>query len=60
MIMTLGVAFELTPEQVKELFDIAFPEFEQYNIILEKKMNLAKANELLFNQGLPLLGTAEE
>ena len=57
-IITLAIAFKLNKEQTQELIDIAFPEFKFYKIIIEGKMSLTDANELLDEQGLDLLGTA--
>ena len=57
-IITLAIAFKLKKEQTQELIDIAFPEFQFYKIIIEGKMSLTDANELLDEQGLDLLGTS--
>ena len=57
-IVTLAIAFNLNKEQTQELIDIAFPEFQFYKIIIEGKMSLTDANELLDEQGLDLLGTS--
>ena len=57
-IITLAIAFKLNKEQTQELIDIAFPEFQFYKIIIEGKNTLEDANELLYEQGLDLLGTA--
>ena len=57
-IITLAIAFKLNKEQTQELIDIAFPEFQFYKIIIEGKMSLTDANELLDEQGLDLLGTS--
>ena len=57
-IITLAIAFNLNKEQTQELIDIAFPEFQFYKIIIEGKMSLTDANELLDEQGLDLLGTS--
>ena len=57
-IVTLAIAFNLNKEQTQDLIDIAFPEFQFYKIIIEGKMSLTDANELLDEQGLDLLGTS--
>ena len=57
-IVTLAIAFNLNKEQTQELIDIAFPEIQFYKIIIEGKMSLTDANELLDEQGLDLLGTS--
>ena len=56
-IITLAIAFKLNEEQTQELIDIAFPAFQFYKRIIKEKMSLAEANELLYEQGLNLLGT---
>lgn len=57
-IITLAIAFKLNKEQTQKLIDIAFPEIQFYKIIIEGKMSLTEANELLDEQALDLLGTA--
>ena len=57
-IITLAIAFKLNKEQTQELIYIAFPEIQFYKIIIEGKMSLTDANELLDEQGLDLLGTS--
>ena len=57
-IITLAIAFKLNKEQTQELIYIAFPEIQFYKIIIEGKMSLTDANELLYEQGLDLLGTS--
>ena len=57
-IITLAIACKLNNEQIQELIDIAFPEFQFYKIIIEEKMSLTDANDLLDEQGLDLLGTS--
>ena len=57
-IITLAIAFKLNAEETQELINVAFPEFQFYKIIIEGKMSLADANELLYEQGSDLLGTS--
>jgi hypothetical protein len=57
-IITLAIAFDLNEEETLELINVAFPEFRFYKTIIKEKKRLADANELLFEQGLDLLGTA--
>ena len=59
-IFTLGVALKLNVQEIKELMKLAYPELETYIYIIEKGLSLEKGNELLYDEGLPLLGTAEE
>ena len=56
-IITLAIAFNLNKEETQELINVAFPAFKFYETIIEEKMSLADANELLYDQGLDLLGT---
>ena len=56
-IITLAIAFNLNKEETQELINVAFPAFKFYKTIIEEKMSLADANELLYDQGLDLLGT---
>ena len=57
-IITLAIAFKLNAEETQELINVAFPEFQFYKIIIEGKMSLTDANELLYEQGSDLLGTS--
>ena len=57
-IITLAIAFKLNAEETQELINVAFPEFQFYQKIIEEKMSLADANELLYEQGSDLLGTS--
>ena len=56
-IITLAIAFKLNAEETQELINVAFPALQFYKIIIEGKMSLTNANELLDEQGLDLLGT---
>ena len=57
-IITLAIAFKLNAEETQELINVAFPEFQFYQKIINEKMSLADANELLYEQGSDLLGTS--
>ena len=57
-IITLAIAFKLNAEETQELINVAFPEFQFYQKIINEKMSLAAANELLYEQGSDLLGTS--
>lgn len=57
-IITLAIAFNLNQEETQELINIAFPAFKFYKTIIEEKMSLVDANELLYDQGLDLIGTS--
>ena len=57
-IITLAIAFKLNAKETQELINVAFPEFQFYQKIIEGKMSLTDANELLDEQGLDLLGTS--
>ena len=57
-IITLAIAFKLNAEETQELINVAFPEFQFYQKIIEGKMSLTDANELLYEQGSDLLGTS--
>ena len=57
-IITLAIAFKLNAEETQELINVAFPEFQFYQKIIEGNMSLTDANELLYEQGSDLLGTS--
>ena len=60
VVMSICVALGLDKEETIEMFYAAFPYFPFWNEIIEKKMNIFEANELLDEQGLPLLGSQTE
>lgn len=60
VVMSICVALGLDKAETIEMFYAAFPYFPFWNEIIEKKMNIFEANELLDEQGLPLLGSQTE
>ena len=56
VVMAVCVGLRLNREEAKELFFSAFPEFDAWTTILERKWDIDQANELLYENGLPLLG----
>lgn len=54
-IQAVAQALELTPEQRRELFYIAYPEFYVWEDAAEKGYSVNETNDLLHEKGLPLL-----
>lgn len=54
-IQAVAQALELTPEQRRELFYTAYPEFYVWEEAAEKGYSVDETNDLLHEKGLPLL-----
>ena len=54
-IQAIALALELGPEERRELFYTAFPEFYVWDEASENGYNVSDTNELLEKKGLPLL-----
>lgn len=54
-IQAIALALELNPEERRELFYTAFPEFSVWDEASEKRYTVIDTNELLEKKGLPLL-----
>ena len=61
VIMALSIGFQLSSEESKkELLHAAFPERAFWNDFLDNHFDIHKTNEILYDNGLPLLGKSEE
>ena len=54
-IQAIAQALKLTPEQRRELFYSAFPEFYVWEEAAERGYSVNETNDLLYDRGLPLL-----
>lgn len=54
-IQAIAQALKLTPEQRRELFYTAFPEFYVWEEAAEQGYSVNETNDLLYDRGLPLL-----
>ena len=59
-VIAVSVAFGLDSAATKKLLDVVFPELPLLKQILDQHMNIVQANELLYDNGCPLLGNARE
>ena len=60
VVMAISIGLKLTRAETEQLFFAAFPEMELLGYFLDKKMDIDQANEILYDNGLPLLGNIEE
>ena len=55
IVWAICIGLKLAPEEIDELFDIAFPENRVCREGVAKKQNVVQINQELFDKGLPLL-----
>lgn len=61
VIMAVSIAFQLTSmESRTQLLYAAFPERAYWDKFLDNHFNINQVNEILYDNGLPLLGNMEE
>ena len=60
VVMAVSVGLKLSPAESKELLFAAFPEMSYWSGFLERRLTIDEANEILYDNGLPLLGSNME
>ena len=60
VVMAISIGLNLTRAEADKLFYAAFPEMEFWGEFLDKRMDIDQANEILYDNGLSLLGNIEE
>ena len=60
VVMAISVGLRLNREEATELFFCAFPEMEILGCSLDKQLNICQINEILYDNGLTLLGNSIE
>jgi len=58
--MAVSIGLRLNPTETKELFFAAFPEMAYWSDFLENSLTIDEANEILYENGLSLLGNIKE
>ena len=59
-LMPLSIALRLTPGERDEMLLVAMPELGYWNEFLEEEYDLSECNEVLYDNGLPLIGNTTE
>ena len=60
VVMAVSVGLKLSPAEAKELLFAAFPEMAHWSGFLESRLTIYEANEILYENGIPLLGNNME
>ena len=60
VVMAVSVGLKLSCVEAQELFLAAFPEMRYWRDFLERQLTINAANEILYDNGLPLLGNNTE
>jgi len=60
IVMAVSVGLKLSCAEAKELLFAAFPEMAHWSGFLERRLTIYEANEILYDNGLPLLGNSIE
>jgi len=60
IVMAIGIGLKLNHEETKRLLFSAFPEMALWSDIIDRRLNIHDANEVLYENGFPLLGNVEE
>ena len=60
VIMAISVGLELTRAQASALLFAAFPEMALWGGFLDQRLDIDQANEILYTNGLPILGSVNE
>jgi len=60
IVMAVSVGLKLSCAAAKELLFAAFPEMAYWSGFLERSLTIDEANEILYDNGLPLLGNSME
>ena len=60
IVMAISVGLKLTYQEYEELLYIAYPETGYMKEVLGRCLTVDEANEILYDNGLPLLGNMKE
>lgn len=58
--MSVSLGLSLSPDEAEKLFFSAFPEMSFMRRFLDERLAVQQANEILYDNGLPLLGNIKE
>ena len=59
-VIAVSIALGLNEEEIQALVYAAFPEWEIWHQAIKRHLNIYETNALLYENGLPLLGSNEE
>jgi len=60
VVMAISLGLGLDRSEANDLLFSAFPEVEVWGELLDERLNITRANIILYELGLPLLGITEE
>ena len=60
VVMAVSIGLKLSCDEAEELLFAAFPEMAYWSSFLERHLTIDEANEILYDNGLPLLGNIKE